>query len=265
MNRIIKINDNIYGVRGIWMWKMSFFPTYCYIIRNKKSGEIILIDTCGPGSGLIIKKALDIMGAKLSDIKAVALSHWHRDHTGSLAEIAQMIGYQSTPLKVFIHYKDAEILLAQKMRWLNIHPFFKFKVLHSPGKLAKEGLCEIIPFRENTENHLSYYGIDFIHAPGHTPGNSAFFHRESGILFSGCALSLIGENTAGIVPVFYNRREQINSAMDLAQREFKYLYPAHMFLNHREIDKDKRIFYKEKIPFLSKISGALPLFKYKRD
>lgn len=260
-NKILKIKDNIYAVRGIWLWHFSFFPTYCYIIQNKKNGEIILIDTCGPGTSHLIKEAIEFMGGKATDITAIALTHWHQDHTGSICEIATMIGKRDKPLKIFIHYRDADFLISQKLRWLNIHPFLKIKVCHKPGKLPSNELYELVPFGNSNNNPLSSYGIDFIHSPGHTPGHSAYLYKEDGILFSECGLSILGKKTVGIVPVFYNRKEQIESAKKLAQMDFKYLYPAHLYLNHKEISKGKRVACNQK-SFINRIFGSLPLFKY---
>jgi len=258
--RVIKLRDNIYGVKGIWLWRLSFFGTYSYIIKNK-DGEILLIDTCGPATGSFIKRAIEDMGSKISDITGIALTHWHKDHSGSISEIISMRGNCDKEINIFIHKFDAPFLLSQNARIIKIHPFLKIPVVHSPGKIIKG--CNIIELdHEQNENPLKKYGVDFIYAPGHTPGHTAYFHKESMSLFAGCGLSLIGENTVGIVPVFFDREKQIHSAMELASLEFKYLYPAHLKLRNDEIDKNNRIPFTGKISLIDRITGTLPIFSY---
>ena len=101
--RLIRLQGSICGVRGIWLNRFSFFNTYSYVISAADNSEVLLVDTCGPGSGLFIKHAVESMGRTMSDVTGIALTHWHKDHTGSLAEIISMTGGSDKPLKIFIH------------------------------------------------------------------------------------------------------------------------------------------------------------------
>ncbi len=264
--RIIRLQDNICGVRGIWLNRLSFFNTHSYIVCSEKNNEILLIDTCGPGSGGFIKEAVESMGRSVSDITGIALTHWHRDHTGSLAEVASMAGKPDEPVNVFIHRNDAQFLSSQRMRLLTMHPSLKLKIPHGPGKLPEESCYRLVELDNSSGvNPLPGYGVEFIHTPGHTPGHTSYLHRKSMSLFSGCGLSLFGKNTVGVVPVFYNRDEQVASAEMLAGMEFSYLYPAHMNLRNEEIKKDKRVPFSGKLKRVDRITGTLPIFRYPRS
>ena len=263
--RVIKLQDNICGVRGIWLGKMSFFNTYSYVLCSEKNGEILLIDTCGPGSGRIIKHAVESMGRSMSDITGIALTHWHRDHTGSLAEVVSMAGSREKPVKVFIHKADAEFYLSQRIRLLNIHPKLRLKVLHSPGRLPEKGKYELIELdHESGVNPLIPWGVEFIHTPGHTPGHTSLLHKKSMSLFSGCGFSMIGKNTAGLVPVFYDRAKQIESARRIAQMEFSYFYPAHLSVRREEIKRENRVGISGRLSLTDRITGTMPIFRYPR-
>jgi glyoxylase-like metal-dependent hydrolase (beta-lactamase superfamily II) len=111
------------------------------------------------------------------------------------------------------------------------------------------------------KNPLDEWGVDFIHTPGHTPGHTSFMHIASKTLFSGSGLSLFKNNTLGIVPVFYDRTAQIESAKKLQKAGFRYLYPAHMQLFAGEINHKEIIPFDGRIPFLFRLAGTLPLFR----
>jgi len=261
--RVIKLQENIYGVKGIWMNGMSFFNTYAYILRSEESGRLLLIDTCGPQSGEIIKYAVELMGASMSDITGIALTHWHKDHTGSLAEIAGMAATPDRPVNVFIHKDDSLFLTSQRRRILKMHPVLKFRVLHSPGTLPEKSLHNLIELDNETGiNPLSDYGVEFIHTPGHTPGHTSYLHRKSMTLFSGCGLSLFGRNSVGVVPVFYDRKMQLDSAKRLMELEFDYLCSAHMNVRRDVVRRDMRVPFKGKVSFVDRATGTLPLFRY---
>lgn len=261
--RVIKLQDNIFAVRGIWLNSLSFFNTYSYILCSEKNNEILLIDTCGPGSGKMIKHAVDVMGRSMTDITGIALTHWHKDHTGSLAEVVSMAGTPDKPVKVFINKEDAPILLLQKMKILTIHPALKLKIPHSPGKLPEKSKYELINLdHENGMNPLENYDVEFIHTPGHTPGHTSFLYKRRMTLFSGCGLSLFGGNTVGVVPVFYDRNKQVESAKKLADMEYSYLYPAHLNVRKDEVKKESRVAFKGKIKRIDRFTGTLPIFRY---
>lgn len=261
--RVIRLQHNICGVRGIWLGGLSFFNTYSYILCSEKNNEILLVDACGPGSGRYIKHAVESMGRSMSDVTGIALTHWHKDHTGSLAEVVSMAGGQGRPVKVFIHKYDAPFLLSQKIRILNIHPQLKLKVPHGPGKLPEMDLYRLIQLdHQGGANPLRGYGVEFIHTPGHTPGHTSYIHRGSMTLFSGCGLSLFGKNTVGIVSVYHDRNKQLESAKMLAGMEFSYLCAAHLGIRRDEIRKKARVPFNGKLKAIDRLTGTLPIFRY---
>lgn len=256
----------IYSVKGKWLYGVSLFSTRAFILNPEPGSGILVIDTCGPGSGKIIADAIRDAGMNAADITGIALTHWHRDHTGGLAElisIAQSEGARK--IKIFIHKSDSGFLKTGKGAFLKMHPSLKMPVYHTPGRFPDSGKFELVELDETISgNPLNRWGVELIHVPGHTPGNSSFYHRESGSLFSGCGLSLFGNNTVGIVPVFYDRLMQIESAKRLMNHDFNYLYPAHLNLRKDPLPPEKRIPFSGKIPFIDRLTGTLPLFRYCR-
>jgi len=264
IHKMIKLNDGIYSVRGTWMRNISLFPTRSFILKNEDKPGILVIDTCGYGSGKIIFDGIKSQGLNPEDITGIAITHWHGDHTGGLAELVSHVAEAGGgPVKVFIHEAEAKRFMSQRGEFIKIHPLIKFPVFHKPGKTPAADEFELVRLSDAMENNpLDYWGVDFIHTPGHTPGHTSFLHRGSMSLFSGCGLSLFGSSNVGIVPVFNDRKLQIESAHKIMEMNFRFLYPAHMNLRMDEITIPERIPFNGKVSFIDRITGTLPLFRY---
>ena len=260
---IIKLNGGIFGLRGTWLGGIPLFNTYSYILCSEKNGEILLIDTGSPGNGDAIKGAVESIGRSVSDITGVALTQWHRDHTGGLAGIVSMAGTPEKPVKVFIHKYDSPFLLSQRRSFVTFQPELKLKLPHKPGELPGSGLFQLTELdHESGINPLNQWGVEFIHTPGHTPGHTSYLHRESMSLFAGSGLSLLDRSTAGLVAIFSDREKQVESARMLADMEFNWLCPAHLHLRTDMINRERRIPFSGRVPLRERITGSLPLFSY---
>jgi len=261
--QIEKLNEGIYSVRGTWSRYISFPATRSFIIANSGQRKILVIDTCGPGSGKIIADSLISRGLNPAEIAGIALTQWHGDHTGGLSELVSIVSEAGGgPVKVFIHEDDADIFLKQKGEFIKIHPALKLPLYHKPGKIPPDEKYVLVRLKNQMDvNPLEDWGVDFIHTPGHTPGHLSFYHRDSMSLFSGSGLSSFGENIFGIVPVFHDRDMQVESGRKLMGINFRYLYPSHMILADREMPLCDRVPFSGRIPVLYRAAGLLPLFR----
>ena len=266
-NEIIKLNETIYSIKGTYIGRMSYPPTWTYIIKNKDNPEILIVDTCGHRSGELIFTSMERYGLNPGDITGIALTHWHGDHSGGLAELITLASKESAkPIKVFIHEADSDFLLQQKGRFIKFHPALKFPLYHKPGKLPSKNLFEMIKLSSDMkENPLEPWRVDFIHAPGHTPGHISFLHRDTMSLISGSGLTFLRDRTVGILSVFDDRAKQIESAKMLMAMEFKYLYPAHMDIVTDEIPLKDRIPIGKGASFRNRVAGILPIFTYGKE
>ncbi|MDR2964149.1 MAG: MBL fold metallo-hydrolase [Treponema sp.] len=153
--------------------------TNCWIYRIDTDGNAAVID---PGDeGQVIISALKDLALVP---KYILLTHGHFDHIAALHDLAEAF----PSAEIAIHQKDAEYLGpdSYKAHSLSIKaamgttlfinalwPASK-KGLPSPGRLLNEG-DTIGPFT-------------VLHLPGHTPGSTAFWDKEAGILFTGDTL-----------------------------------------------------------------------------
>ncbi len=137
------------------------------------------------GAGILIDPAADrnqlIELKKTGKVRTIWLSHCHEDHFRHLDlfdDLPLWIGeYDAPPLTDLDLFFDwygldepqfRESFGAQLIENFHLRP-------RTPARLLHDG--EII--------NLGTVTVEIIHAPGHTPGNLAFFFREPKILFMG--------------------------------------------------------------------------------
>jgi glyoxylase-like metal-dependent hydrolase (beta-lactamase superfamily II) len=137
------------------------------------------------GAGLLIDPASDrerlIQLRNDPGVKGVWLSHWHEDH------LMHLDLFDNLPL--WISEPDAPPLTdlesfmdAYGMDQADERAFFReimVKDFHFQSRRPTGFL------QEGTENLMDGLTIEVISTPGHTPGHTAFFFKEQGVLFMG--------------------------------------------------------------------------------
>ena len=83
-------------------------------------------------------------------------------------------------------------------------------------------------------------------------------------MFCGSGIAMIDEDTAGIMPVYCDRRQQVESARKLMSMEFNYLYPAHINIRKDPIPLSRRIPLDGSVSLKNRARGILPMFRYGR-
>ena len=148
--------------------------------------DAVLIDSGLPNRRETILKALAQAGRKPEDLKHIAITHDHVDHTGSVAALVQ-----STGAKVYIHPLDAPVLRGdQPQRGPNQELFVNRLLGGIVNRLALPALepAEVDQEVSDGDELPVAGGMKVIHAPGHTPGSVAFLKTgDGGVLFAGDA------------------------------------------------------------------------------
>jgi glyoxylase-like metal-dependent hydrolase (beta-lactamase superfamily II) len=168
-------------VNGVYRLKLGFASAFLIL-----GDEITLIDTGSSGRAPAILDALSELGRAPSDLKHIAITHHHADHSGSLAALLEICDAQ-----VYVHAADAPIIRGErKGPGLNRRTILG-KVL---GRLGDRFLMPR-PAPARVDHELSdgdlvpgAGAMRAVHTPGHTPGHAVFLDSDhGGVLFVGDA------------------------------------------------------------------------------
>ncbi|HTE23510.1 MBL fold metallo-hydrolase [Flavitalea sp.] len=166
---------------GVWGMKDIFVNFY--MIRDKSSGDWVLIDAgLKTSKSKILKMAAELFGEL--NPKAIILTHGHFDHTGSVESLAHE---WKTP--VYAHYLEFPYLSG-----ISAYPppdpsvggglmsvmskFYRNEPIDISSFLSALAENDEVPFLTEWK---------YIHTPGHSPGHISLFREEDRVLIAGDA------------------------------------------------------------------------------
>ncbi len=144
------------------------FGTNCWILAPGPHSEAVIVDP-GMDSRRGIEQVLDEHGLRPV---AVMLSHGHLDHMWSVLPVCD--GYD---IPAWIHPDDRKLLSDP---WAAVSADFRMMVA---GAVGETDFAEPSDVRELVDGStLEIAGMQFVadHAPGHTPGSTAFRMMATG-------------------------------------------------------------------------------------
>ncbi|MEV7727981.1 MBL fold metallo-hydrolase [Streptomyces sp. NPDC087917] len=200
---------------------MLRFPIgQAYLWQDEEA--LTLIDAGNAGSGAVIEEAMRSLGRSPERLERIVLTHCHRDHVGSAAELSARWG-----APVLAHRLDAPVVRGEQpvpepvlLDWevpLYAHGLTAPEAPPTPvdGEL-EDG--EVLPFGG---------GAVVVHAPGHTPGSIGIHLPRHGVLFTGDCVAGVGRVMLGVFNV--DRERAVDSLRRLAA-----LTPAVVCFGHGE-------------------------------
>lgn len=180
------------------------FPVgHAYLWRDRDG--LTLIDAGLPGSAPLIADAIRQSGYEPGDLRRLVLTHFHADHIGAAAEIADW-----GAVEVLAHHADVPFIRAgaagpapdladwerpiydQVMSQLPAQPVTPPRIDREIGDGDEAGFGD---------------GAVAVAVPGHTPGSLALYLPRHRVLFTGDAVASRGDGTV-ICGVFNVNRAQ---------------------------------------------------------
>jgi glyoxylase-like metal-dependent hydrolase (beta-lactamase superfamily II) len=170
------------GLHGVFFPRAS---VNAFLIET--AGGLVLVD-----AGIISRRGASILraatrlGKQPSDIRAIAVTHYHSDHIGNLGALVEATGAE-----VYAHPLEAEVI-----RTGAAYPHGK--PVDALSRIFGTIFAPLVPKRsERSPVHhevvdggeIQMAGLRAIHTPGHTPGHLSFLWPEQGgVLIAGDVL-----------------------------------------------------------------------------
>jgi len=251
--------------------------TNCYFIPDSTP---TLVDTGinTPEALKVLHDGLRKLGASISDIGRIILTHGHSDHAGSVGTVAA-----ASNAPVFVHYRDKRWTLAgaEEVSGEN-EEFFRrfFQEAGVPEEIADKNTMGIVSrFRKHFSPvsglellkggelfSFDLFKLVAIHTPGHTAGSICLFDETGGLLLSGDCLieSVIPYICAELrppedLPPYYGLEQYERSLDALAVLPVRQVLPGHgePFSGHLQlIERIKRYRARRRQRIKEILSGA---------
>lgn len=175
--------------------------TASYVLRDDSG--ILLVDAGLPSMWTGTQEAVRRLGGRLSDVRALVLTHAHFDHVGFARQVAR------GGVPVLVHDADAP-LAAHPYRYRHARPRTWYALRHPRHLPHLAGMVAAGAFRvrgvEPAGRLLDGQVLDLpgsprvVHVPGHTDGHCVFHLADRGLLFTGDALVTLDPYTGRVGP-----------------------------------------------------------------
>jgi glyoxylase-like metal-dependent hydrolase (beta-lactamase superfamily II) len=237
------------GIYQMTLTLSGFNPGSVNVYLIKTDSGYISIDTGwdSPPSVRSMEKQLAEIGASISDIEQVIITHCHIDHLGMIARLKK-----SQNVKIYLHRNEIDLIKTRFTNGDNYIPMTD-KFLHTHGVPHAElpppeiqlpispDLVSTQPdvlLQGGEEMKAGKYVLQVINTPGHTPGHIALYEPEKKFIFSGdMLLPTIATNAAIHVQHIPNPLQKyLDSLLVLRELDIETVLPGHEYVcsNHRQ-------------------------------
>jgi len=208
-----KLSKDLYRIRGS-------FGSNIYLITEN---GLTLVDSGFPVDLPVIRLGLRSLGAAPRDIDMVVATHYHGDHTGTLAGLKRRHA-----IRVAMHEEDApfacgdtpqettEVAFHKLLFYTALWPLFRYRYFRPDWLLEDGDVIDLLG------------GLKVLHAPGHSRGSICLFGEKRGILFSGDLVRNERGTMEGPPPHFTpDEPAACRSLEQVSGLDFEILLPGH--------------------------------------
>lgn len=206
----------------------------CYLYEHD---GLVLIDTGIPGSDKkILRYIRNNLGKEPADLKTIILTHYHMDHIGSAADLAETTG-----ARIAVHEADAPFIAG----------FVQSPPLRGIRGIFLGIMMKFFPCRRITPDIILHEGdlisgLRCVHMPGHTPGSIALYDPNLKVLFAGDAITT-KRGKIGIPPpsATHDMRQAQESIRRISGLDLGLLMSGHGLVISEDIEGKFREFCKQ--------------------
>jgi glyoxylase-like metal-dependent hydrolase (beta-lactamase superfamily II) len=205
------------------LYLVSLPASNIYIWQS--DGHVSVVDTGVPGSADVILEAAAAVGYAAESVAEIILTHFHRDHTGSAAELARRTG-----ASVVAHPADAAIIEHREPppppRLTELERPLAEMLLGDVANLPGPQPEAVHVDRMVEDGDLTKGGGQIVAIPGHTRGSIAVLLRERGVLFTGDSIASV-DSAPILGPFNLNTTDAVAAVRRQAQLDFEIACVGH--------------------------------------
>jgi glyoxylase-like metal-dependent hydrolase (beta-lactamase superfamily II) len=200
-------------VPGLWRMWFPAIDNNAYLIAGP---EATLVDCGPPATPPKVLASFPEGGMDASDIRHVALTHCHTDHTGQLAAVVAATG-----ASVYAHPIDAQIVRtgAERPRG-KAHGMVGRIMLAMARKPSRADPAPVSVELRDGQDLPAGGGMRCLFTPGHTGGHVSFLWPDHGVLFVGDAAANMFR-CFGLAPLNEDDATARASFRRLAEQDFE--------------------------------------------
>jgi glyoxylase-like metal-dependent hydrolase (beta-lactamase superfamily II) len=172
---------------------LRYVLTYAFEVP----GGVVLVDPGwnAPESFATLEAGLATMGATVTDVRGVLVTHLHPDHYGLAGRVREVSGawvalHPADAALVSERYDQVDELLERIVAWLRDvgAPEEELATMRD-ASMAMRRLVVVTPpdvlLSDGDRPDVPGWQLVALHTPGHTPGHLCFYEERTGLLLSG--------------------------------------------------------------------------------
>ncbi|MEW6555426.1 MAG: MBL fold metallo-hydrolase [Actinomycetota bacterium] len=196
----------------------------CYLVRGE---HCYLVDTMNPRARARLDRAMGANGVRPRDLTHILVTHYHFDHTGSLADLKGASGAVIVAGAADVPYIQGEVP-PQAGSDLNRIGRLLRRLPESWIKSYQKCDAAEVDVALTGGEVLEELGLEVIALPGHTRGGMGFLDRPNRRCFVGDMVSnYFGRVGPPTISASYSLEEIEASMRELVELDLDYMYPGH--------------------------------------
>ena len=172
---------------------LRYVLTYAFEVP----GGVVVVDPGwnAPESWEALQAGLTAMGATLTDVRGVLVTHLHPDHYGLAGRVREVSGawvalHPADAALVSERYDQVDDLLERIVAWLREvgAPASELTAMRD-ASMAMRRVVVVTPpdvlLEDGDRPEVPGWQLVAVHTPGHTPGHLCFYEERTGVLLTG--------------------------------------------------------------------------------
>lgn len=191
------------------------------------SDGVALVDP-GPSTSLeTLVAELGVMGIRLSDVRALLLTHIHLDHAGGVGTLLR----QQPELRVFVHERGARHIIDPSKLIDSASRLYGDQMSRLWGTIEPVPADRVTTLSDRSQVEIGSLRLDVAYTPGHASHHVSYLDRATGVAYVGDTAGIrIGLSAYNVPPT---PPPDIDvEAWEASIARFREWSPSTMFLTH---------------------------------